>query len=50
MHHLAEFRQKAVAAAYEGRGGKGGKDEKKAEQDEAKKVNDSMLGDRMRGV
>ena len=50
MHHLAEFRQKAVAAAYEGRGGKGGKDEKKAEQDEAKRVNDSMLGDRMRGV
>jgi hypothetical protein len=45
MNHLAEFRQKAVAAAFEGRGGKDGKDDKKAEQDEARKVNDMMIGD-----
>ena len=51
MNHLAEFRQKAVAAAFEGRGGKDGKDEKKAEQDEARKVNDMMIGDGLkRGV
>ena len=51
MNHLAEFRQKAVQAAYEGQGGKDGKDDKEAERDEAKRVSDSMLGDGLkRGV